>query len=81
MQIHVVKKGDTVWSVARRYGVSPQRIIADNGLSGQPYLVVGQALIILIPETVHTVDRGSPWNPLPESTGCRCLLFSRKIRS
>ncbi len=58
MQIHVVKKGDTVWSVARRYGVSPQRIIADNGLSGQPYLVVGQALIILIPETVHTVDRG-----------------------
>ena len=70
MQIHVVKKGDPVWSVASRYGVSPQRIIADNGLSGQPYLVVGQALIILIPETVHTVDRGESLESIAGIYGC-----------
>ena len=56
--IHIVKQSETVWGIARLYGVSPQRIIADNGLSGQQYLVVGQALIILIPETVHTVKEG-----------------------
>ncbi len=58
MQIHIVRQGETVWSIARLYGVSPQRIIQDNGLGGQGYLVVGQALLILIPETVHTVKEG-----------------------
>ena len=58
MEIHIVRQNETVFSIARLYGVSPQRIIADNGLGGQPYLVVGQALIILIPETVHTVKEG-----------------------
>lgn len=58
MEIHIVRQNETVWSIARLYGVSPQRIIADNGLNGQGYLVVGQALLILIPETVHTVKEG-----------------------
>ena len=58
MQIHIVRQGETVWSIARLYGVSPQKLIQDNGLSGQGYLVVGQALIVLIPETIHTVKEG-----------------------
>ena len=58
MVIHIVKANETVGSIARLYGVSPQRIITDNGLSNQPYLVVGQALIILIPDTVLTVRSG-----------------------
>lgn len=58
MYIHVVQQGDTLYSIARRYGVSVQRIILDNGLGSQPYLVAGQALIILIPEIIHTVRRG-----------------------
>ena len=58
MVIHIVRQSETVWSIARLYGVSAARIIQDNGLNGQGYLVVGQALIILIPETVHTVREG-----------------------
>ncbi len=58
MIIHIVKPNETVGSIARLYGVSPQRIITDNGLNNQPYLVVGQALIILVPDTVHTVRQG-----------------------
>ncbi|RPF48413.1 spore germination protein [Hydrogenoanaerobacterium saccharovorans] len=58
MTIHVVQPGDTLLSIANRYGVSQQRIIMDNGLYGLPYLVVGQALIILEPATIHTVQPG-----------------------
>lgn len=58
MIIHIVRQNETIISIAREYGVSPARIITDNGLKGQNYLVIGQALIILIPETVHTVKEG-----------------------
>ena len=37
MYIHVVQRGDTLWSIANRYGVSTQRIILDNGLNAQPF--------------------------------------------
>lgn len=55
MVIHVVRRGDTLWGIAQRYQVSPQRIISDNGLEGARSLVEGQALVILLPQTVHTV--------------------------
>lgn len=58
MIIHVVKSGETISGIAREYGTSPQRIISDNALSALPYPVVGQALIILIPEIIHTVTSG-----------------------
>lgn len=46
MQIHVVRPGDSVFSIARGWGVSPESITRINELQGQPYLVVGQALLI-----------------------------------
>ncbi|HYF76950.1 MAG TPA: glycosyl hydrolase family 18 protein [Symbiobacteriaceae bacterium] len=46
MQIHVVRPGDSVYSIARGWGVSPESITRINELQGQPYLVVGQALLI-----------------------------------
>lgn len=54
MLIHIVKKGDTIYKIAKRYGVSTGRIISDNGIANPRQLVVGQALIILIPRTVYT---------------------------
>lgn len=58
MFVHVVKRGDTIWSIARSYNVSPQRIISDNAIPNPQNLVLGQALLILIPKTVHTVTAG-----------------------
>ena len=58
MVIHVVKKGDSVYSVAQEYGVSPNRLLIDNGLNDASELVVGQTLVILYPEQVHTVKQG-----------------------
>ena len=46
MEIHVVKQGDTVDTIAAFYGVSPASVIYDNQL-GYPYaLAVRQALLI-----------------------------------
>lgn len=56
--IYVVKPGDTLNSVARTFGVSPSRLISDNGLENPGALVPGQALAVLIPDTVYTVKRG-----------------------
>lgn len=58
MFVHVVERGDTIWSIARRYNVSPQRIISDNAIPNPQNLVLGQALLILVPKTVHTVTAG-----------------------
>lgn len=58
MNIHVVKSGDTVSSVARQYGV-PQFVVSSlNNLESIPNLVVGQALLILEPLQFHTVEEG-----------------------
>lgn len=58
MIIHVVEQGETIWSISNEYGISTERIIADNGLFGLENLVPGQALLILQPETVYTVNEG-----------------------
>ena len=58
MDIYVVKSGDTVWQIARRYSTSMDGIISANQLQNPNVLSVGQALIIPNNETRHTVNRG-----------------------
>lgn len=56
MEIYVVKRGDSVYSIAQRFGVTPQQIISVNELENPARLIVGQSLVIL-PDT-YTVERG-----------------------
>lgn len=58
MTIHTVQSGDSVYSVAREYGVPPSRIITDNLLDNPGRLAVGQDLVILFPTVTHTVRGG-----------------------
>ena len=58
MEIYVVQSGDTIQSIAERFGVSAERIITDNELPNPNNLVVGQSIGIRIPEVVHTVAEG-----------------------
>lgn len=58
MDIHVVKQGDSLYSIARRYGVSSDDIYRVNELSDIPFLVVGQALVIPTQEISYTVAPG-----------------------
>lgn len=43
---YVVKKGDTLSSIAKRYGTTYQKIAKDNGISNPNIIKVGQVLII-----------------------------------
>jgi len=56
--IHVVRPGESVYSISRQYGVSPAKVIADNELENPNRLVVGQTLVILEGERRHTVAPG-----------------------
>lgn len=58
MNIHVVQQGDTIESIAQMYGVSAERIIENNDFEYPYNLVVGQTVVILIPEIVHTIKEG-----------------------
>ncbi|QGU95872.1 LysM peptidoglycan-binding domain-containing protein [Clostridium bovifaecis] len=58
MVVYVVKPGDSVYSIARKYRVSPNKIISDNELENPGRLVVGQTLVILGETIKHTVARG-----------------------
>ena len=58
MIIHVVKPNESIYTIARSYGVPPSRIINDNELTEPNRLVVGQTLVILYPDTEHIVTAG-----------------------
>ena len=46
-QSYVVKEGDTVWDIARRFGVSTATLRSLNGLSNSARIQVGQTLKIM----------------------------------
>ncbi len=65
--VYVVRRGDTLYSVARRYGTTVNAIVRANGLRNPNWIYVGQRLVI--PGTtaassysssgsVHVVQRG-----------------------
>ena len=58
MIIHTVKKGETVFSIARKYAVSPIKIIENNCLPHPDRLIPGQMLLILIPTRTYIVRGG-----------------------
>lgn len=53
--IHVVQRGETLYSIAALYGVSVEAIAAVNALDDPAHIVVGQRLIIPPPGAVPAV--------------------------
>jgi LysM repeat protein len=54
---YVVQPGDTLWSIASRFGTSVQAIMQANGLTNPNYIYVGLTIYIPIP--------GPPFPPSP----------------
>ena len=69
MLIHVVKTGETIYSIAEYYGVSADSIVVNNQLQNPNNLVIGQTLVILYPKTIYTVTTGDTLNSISEKTG------------
>lgn len=64
MQIVTVASGDSLWSIARRYGVTVEALAEANGIAPPYALAVGQALVVPTPAAeTHTVRPGeSLWS-------------------
>lgn len=45
--IHVIEKGDTLYSLGRKYNIDYKKIALDNGLLLNDSLVIGQSLVII----------------------------------
>ena len=58
MTIHTVERGDSIYSIARMYGVPQSRVITDNMLENPSRLVVGEDIVILYPTETYTVRGG-----------------------
>lgn len=58
MDIHVVRAGETVSSVAARYGVPAGILAGVNGIAPDAPLAVGQTLVVRHPRELHTVASG-----------------------
>ena len=69
MIIYVVKPGDTIYAIARRYGMSPGKIITDNGLTNPGNLVIGQTLVLMTDTIPHTVKKGDTLYSIARANG------------
>ena len=58
MIIHIVQQGDTLQKIATYYGTSVQILVQDNGLINPDSLVIGQCIVIAIPEITYIVQDG-----------------------
>ena len=44
--MYIVKKGDTLWNIAKSFGTTMDDIVRSNGIEDPNKLVVGQKLFI-----------------------------------
>jgi len=61
--IHVVRAGESLWSIANQYYTNPEAINGLNQLPDPNHLLIGQSLLIPSPYTTHRVKQGeSLWS-------------------
>lgn len=58
MKIHTVREGESLYDIAKDYGVAPTKIIENNGIKNPDKLPVGRELLILTPTRTYTVRGG-----------------------
>jgi uncharacterized protein YkwD/LysM repeat protein len=73
--IHVVKAGETIWSIALAYKVQESEIYKLNSLSGD-IIYVGQKLILQLPYTPTPTLPTPTYTPSPSHTPSRTPSFT-----
>ncbi len=68
-QVHVVKPGENLSSIAQRYGVSLRELAAWNGVRDLNKILPGQELVIAFEAVTHKVARGESLSVIATSYG------------
>lgn len=69
---YVVANGDTLWSIAERFGLKPSTIVWANSLTNADVLAIGQPLIIPpINGVVHHINAGETLDTVAERYGVK----------
>ena len=83
-QVHVVRAGETLYSIATRYGTTPQAIAAANNLANANYIYAGQRLTIpsgggaaASSGGTHTVGRGETLSAIAARYGTTVAALVR----
>lgn len=69
MEIHVVRPGDTLASIAEEYGVPLSLLRSDNQLPDPGRLVTGQTIVVRQPVLTYTVQPGDTFFAIAASSG------------
>ncbi|OAH55110.1 spore gernimation protein [Domibacillus aminovorans] len=77
MHIYVVKSGDTLFQIARRYGTTSQTISQANELPNPDRLVVGQALVIPVSGNFYVVVAGDSLWSISQKYGIKVEELTR----
>lgn len=75
MQIHVVRPGETLYSIARQHGVSVTLLGRLNQVPAGGALAVGQTLVVYEPERVHVVRPGETLEGIARREGVSVLAL------
>jgi len=75
MQRYTVRRGDTACSVANRFGMKCNELLAVNGLTRRSVIQVGQKLTVTAKNSWHTVRRGQSACGIAESYRVKCSLL------
>ena len=78
MIIHEVRRGETVYSIARQYGVDPRRLMTDNGVPDPGDLAVGQTLTVRFPRQVYAVRQGDTLSSIARTFGVTVRQLYRR---
>jgi spore germination protein len=63
MHIEVIDQGESLFSIAKRYGVTVEDIVRVNGMDEGDQLVIGQTILVPTRDRTHTVRPGeSLWS-------------------
>lgn len=77
MTIHLVQKGETVYSIAAYYGVSADRLILENEIKNPDRLAVGEVLVIQFPKVTYTVQQGDTVKSIADKHGITLMELLR----
>jgi spore germination protein len=77
MTIYEVQAGDTITSIANKFGVSETRLISENGIINPTDLVIGQTIVITYPQEIYIIKEGDTLSEIALEYGISLMELYR----